>query len=58
MECFEQSKFEFARSKRNPQRMINKSVERTSKSITNTLKMEKELDKVKDLLVKKQTKGV
>jgi len=52
MECFEQSNFEFARSQRNPQRMINKSVERTSKSIKNTLRMEKELDNVKDLLVK------
>ena len=47
MECFEQRM-----SKGFYKKQIDNSVDRTNRRIKNTLKMERELDKVKDLLVK------
>ena len=47
MKCFEQRM-----SKGFYKKQIDNSVDRTNRRIKNTLKMERELDKVKDLLVK------
>ena len=47
MKCFEQR-----RGKGFYKKQIDNSVDRTNRRIKNTLKMERELDKVKDLLVK------
>jgi hypothetical protein len=48
MECFAQRR----KSKGFYKRQIDNSVDRTNRRINNTLRMEAELDKVKDLLVK------